>query len=131
MTPFDSLLWNVWLPRVRSCINNDWSPHESRPAIKLYETWSGFLPDFIRDNILDQLIIPKVQKAVADWNPRTATDSLRAIVFPWLPHVGLRLEEFMDDSRRKMKSVLRAWLVSEPIPTDLKAWKEVSPLMHR
>jgi tuftelin-interacting protein 11 len=62
MTPFESLLWNVWLPKVRSSINNDWNPSTPQPAVRLYETWSTFLPPFIRDNFLDQLILPKVTK---------------------------------------------------------------------
>lgn len=125
MTPFESLLWNVWLPKVRTSINNDWNPENPQLAVKLYEAWSSFLPLFIRDNLLDQLILPKVQKAVADWNPRRAKVSLQAIVFPWLPHVGLRLEEVVGDARRKIKSLLRSWTVEEPIPADLIAWKDV------
>lgn len=124
MTPFESLLWNVWLPRVRTSINNDWSPENPQPAVRFYEAWATFLPPFIRDNILDQLILPKVHKGVADWNQKKHT-SLRAIVFPWLPHVGLRLEDFVGDARRKVKSLLRSWVVGEDIPTDLVAWKGV------
>jgi tuftelin-interacting protein 11 len=126
MTPFESLLWNVWLPKVRTCINNDWSPKDPQPAVKLYETWSSFLPAFIRDNFLDQLVLPKVQKAVADWNPQKDNVSLQALVFPWLPHVGLRLEDLMGDARRKVKSLLRTWAIEEEIPTDLVSWKDVS-----
>ncbi|KAJ7203945.1 GC-rich sequence DNA-binding factor-like protein-domain-containing protein [Mycena haematopus] len=118
MTPFESLLWNVWLPKVRTSINNDWSPQTPQPAVKLYEAWSSFLPPFIRDNLLDQLILPKVKKAVADWSPRHATVSLQSIVFPWLPHLGLR----MDD---KAKSLLRSWSASEEMPEDLAAWHEI------
>lgn len=128
MTPFESLLWNVWLPRVRSSINNEWSPEDAQPAVKLYEVWESFLPAFIRDNILDQLILPKVQKAVADWNPKRSTTSLRGLVFPWLPFVGLRMEDLMSDTRRKVKSMLRAWVAGEDIPDDLAAWRDVSLL---
>ncbi|PPQ73235.1 hypothetical protein CVT26_015038 [Gymnopilus dilepis] len=125
MTPFESLLWNVWLPKVRTAINNDWSADEPQPAVKLYEVWSTFLPPFIRDNMLDQLILPKVQKAVANWTAKQAKVSLQAIVFPWLPYVGLRLEEVVGDARRKIKSLLRSWVVDEPAPADLLAWREV------
>ncbi|KAF5315990.1 hypothetical protein D9758_018112 [Tetrapyrgos nigripes] len=125
MTPFESLLWNVWLPKVRTAINNEWSPKDPQPVVKLYEAWSTFLPPFIRDNMLDQLILPKVQKAVADWNAKLDEVSLQTIVFPWLPHVGLRLEDVIGDARRKVKSLLRSWTVGDRIPTDLKAWRDV------
>ena len=125
MTPFESLLWNGWLPRVRSCVNNDWDPREPHSAVELYEAWSTFLPPFIRDNFLDQLILPKVSKAVAEWNPRRDSTSLRTLVFPWLPHVGLRLEDLLGDARRKLKSLLRSWVVTDAVPADLSAWREV------
>ncbi|KAH9172952.1 TFP11-domain-containing protein [Lactarius sanguifluus] len=115
MTPFESLLWNIWLPRVRSSINNDWDPRVPQPAVRLYEAWSTFLPAFIRDNFLDQLILPKVSRSVADWSPRRSDMPLRTLVFPWLPHVGLRMEEFLGDARRKLKSLLRGWDIAEGV----------------
>jgi len=126
MTPFESLLWNIWLPKVRTSINNEWSPDLPRQAVKLYEVWSSFLPLFIRDNLLDQLILPKVQKAVADWNSKNATASLQSIVFPWLPYIGLRIEDIVGDARRKIKNLLR---VEEDMPTDLVAWRDVRLLL--
>jgi tuftelin-interacting protein 11 len=125
MTPFESLLWTVWLPKVRSSINNDWDPMQPQPAVKLYEAWASFLPPFIRDNVLDQLIIPKIQKTVASWNARGDV-SLQSIVFPWLPHVGLRMDEFVADPLRKVKNMLRSWRVEEGVPKELLAWKNVS-----
>ncbi|KAE9388629.1 TFP11-domain-containing protein [Gymnopus androsaceus JB14] len=121
MTLFKSLLWNVWLPKVRTAINNEWSPKAPQPALKLYEAWSTFLPLFIRDNMLDQLILPKVQKAVADWNAKLDQVLLQTIVFPWLPHVGL----FVGDARRKLKSLLRIWILlaqfTKPVEARLMA----------
>ncbi|KAI1791848.1 TFP11-domain-containing protein [Ganoderma leucocontextum] len=128
MTPYESLLWNTWLPRVRSSLNNDWSPEDPGPAVRLYEAWSSFLPPFIRDNFFDQLVLPKVYKAVGDWSPRKSKVPLQRLVFPWLPHVGLRLEDVLGDARRKIKNVLRAWSTSEPIPQDLGVWKDVFDL---
>ncbi|KAH9851914.1 TFP11-domain-containing protein [Lenzites betulinus] len=125
MTPYESLLWNAWLPRVRSSLNNDWLPEEPLPAVRLYEAWSPFLPPFIRDNFFDQLVLPKLHKAVGEWSPRKSKVSLQKLVFPWLPHVGLRLEDVLGDARRKVKSILRAWVVSDAIPEDLGAWREV------
>ncbi|RXW22157.1 hypothetical protein EST38_g3707 [Candolleomyces aberdarensis] len=125
MTPFESLLWNVWLPKVRTAVNNEWSAEDASPAIKLYESWSSFLPQFIRDNMLDQLFLPKVQKAVANWNPKRSTVSLQSFVFPWLPHIGLRLDSVLDDARRKVKNILKSWIIGEGNPDDLHAWKDV------
>jgi tuftelin-interacting protein 11 len=125
MTPFESLLWNVWLPKVRTSINNEWDPCDCLPAIKLYETWASFLPPFVRDNMLDQLILPKLAKAVSEWNPKRSTVPLQSLVFPWLPHLGLRIESVLDDARRKVKSMLRAWGAADGLPEDLAVWRDV------
>ncbi|KAF9499348.1 TFP11-domain-containing protein [Pleurotus eryngii] len=130
MTPFESLLWNVWLPRVRSVLNNEWVPENPNPAIRLYEAWSSILPRYIRDNILDQLILPKVRRAVEMWKPKTGQEgdsyvSLKSLIFPWLPHLGLRLEDLLGDARRKVKGLLRSWAVGDPLPDDLDTWREV------
>ncbi|KAF9218977.1 TFP11-domain-containing protein [Gyrodon lividus] len=125
MTPFESLLWHVWLPKVRTSINNEWDPSNPTPVIKLYETWASFLPPFVRDNILDQLILPKLAKAVSEWNSKRSSVSLRSLVFPWLPHLGLRVEDVLDDARRKIKSTLRSWVVTDGLPRDLGVWRDV------
>ena len=125
MTPFESLLWNVWLPRVRTSINNEWDPCDPLPAIKLYETWASFLPPFIRDNMLDQLILPKLAKAVSEWNHNRTSIPLQSLVFPWLPHLGLRVDSVLDDARRKVKSMLRAWVAADGLPEDLAVWRDV------
>ena len=125
MTPYESLIWNAWLPKVRSALNNDWSPEKPQPAVQLYEAWSTLLPPFVRDNFFDQLILPKVHKAVGDWNPRKQHTRLHMIVFPWLPHIGPRSEDVLGDARRKVKSMLRHWTVADGPPEDLKDWKNV------
>lgn len=125
MTPFESLLWNVWLPKVRTSINNEWDPCDSSPAIKLYETWASFLPPFVRDNMLDQLILPKLAKAVSEWNHKRSSVPLQLLVFPWLPHLGLRVDSVLDDARRKVKSMLRTWVATDGILEDLAVWRDV------
>jgi tuftelin-interacting protein 11 len=35
------------------------------------------------------------------------------------------MEEFLGDARRKLKSVLRGWDITEGVPDDLPAWREV------
>jgi tuftelin-interacting protein 11 len=109
--------------------SNDWSPSIPSPVVKLYESWSSVLPQFIKDNILDQLILPKVASAISKWSPKRDEFSLQSMVFPWLPHVGLRMEAFVDEARRKIKSMLRSWSPNEGVPKDMLPWKDVGPLL--
>jgi len=50
---------------------------------------------------------------------------LHAIIFPWLPHVGLRVEEVLGDARRKLKSQMRGWTPIDGVPPDILVWKDV------
>lgn len=116
-----SLGFDRWFPP-----SNEWSATQPQALIQLLEAWSDVLPQFVWDNVLDQLILPKVQKAIMDWNPRRDSTALHSLLFPWLPHVGLRLEQVVGDARRKVKSLFRAWKVEDGVLEDLMAWKNVS-----
>ena len=74
---------------------------------------------------MDQLILPKISTAISNWSSRRSEVSLQSIVFPWLPHVGLRMETFIDEARRKVRSMMRSWTPSEGVPKDFLPWKEV------
>ena len=124
MTAWESVLWNLWLPKVRSTINNDWDALHPRAAIHLIESWEPILPAFIRDNILDQLILPKVRKAVDEWDTKRQTVSLYKIVWPWFSVLGERMDEILEASKRRIRSVLRHWVVKDGIPKELSRWKK-------
>jgi len=124
MTAWESVLWNLWLPKVRSTINNDWDALHPRAAIHLIESWEPILPAFIRDNILDQLVLPKVRKAVEEWDTRKQSVSLYKIVWPWFSVLGERMDEILEASMRRIRSVLRHWVVKDGIPKELSRWKK-------
>ena len=112
-------------------LSNDWDATDAAPAVALFEAWLNLIPPFIQDNILDQLILPKVQRAMSDWKPRrSASGSLHSIVFAWLPFVGLRMEELLGDAKRRVKSLFRSVEISKGVPPELLLWKSVRPHLH-
>ena len=124
MTPYESLIWNCWLPRVRASLINEWNANEPHIAVKIIDNWYPILPKFVFDNVMDQLILPKVQKSVDDWKP-SHPKPLHAFIFPWLPFVQDRLSQVLDSSKRKLRSWLKGWQVEEGLPIDLLNWKNV------
>lgn len=128
MSPYETLMWTVWLPKIRSSINNAWSPSNPHPAVQLYTSWLPLLPAFVRDNILDQLILPKVSSAIAEWSPsavkRETAPQLHTLVFPWLEHAGERMEMVMDESKRKIRAWLKAWKARDGVPKGIAAWRD-------
>jgi tuftelin-interacting protein 11 len=95
----------------------------------LYDSWAPILPRFLRDNVLDQLILPKVAKAVADWQPHrkaAASATLHGIVFPWLEHAGMeRMDEIIDEAKRKVRRWLKNWRTRDGVPAGLDVWRDV------
>lgn len=131
MTPFESLLWHIWMPRVRGALNNDWKPHHPRAAVALLSTWKPLLPRYIWDNILDQILLPKLMSTVRDWEPRTARASLHYILFPWLEMLDDRNQDLLAEARRRIRASLKTIKLDKPIskdedpsPSSLAKWKE-------
>lgn len=56
--------------------------------IELLETWLPLLPGWILENLLDQLILPRLQAEVEGWNPLTDTMPIHSWLHPWLPLMG-------------------------------------------
>lgn len=43
------------------------------------------LPNWILENILDVLVLPKLTLEVEEWNPLTDTVPIHTWIHPWLP----------------------------------------------
>jgi tuftelin-interacting protein 11 len=109
--------------------SNSWDPKDPEPASTLYASWAPILPLFLRDNVLDQLILPKVAKAVAEWQPHRMPNegaTLHGLIFPWLEHAGLeRMDEIIGEAKRRVRHWLRVWRARDGVPVGLDAWREV------
>ncbi|PLW10014.1 hypothetical protein PCASD_24268 [Puccinia coronata f. sp. avenae] len=143
MTAYESLIWNDWLPKIRSAVNV-WSPYQSEKMIRLYTSWKSILPQFVHDNFLDQLVVPKLLTWIGNWDfreqsedfestrPNSKRVSLHLFVFPWLELVGpYRSELIMAEVKLKLLAWLNAWKytsvesVEESLMIqDLMVWKK-------
>ena len=54
------------------------------------------LPHWIMGNILEQLVLPKLQHEVEEWNPLTDTMPIHAWLHPWLPLMGKHLTVYIS-----------------------------------
>lgn len=127
MTPFESVLWNVWMPKIRYAFTAEWDAADPAPAIALVEAWKDILPLFLLENILEQLVIPKLQRAVREWTPRRSRVGLHVLLLPWLPLCERRLDTVLAEARQQWRSALTAWRVADGIPAELVYWKPVFP----
>lgn len=85
---YHRLVWEVWMPFVRQTVINGWSARDCDPLIELIENWMPIIPQWIMNNVLDQLIFPRLHTEVENWNPLTDTMPIHSWLHPWLPLMG-------------------------------------------
>uniref|UniRef100_A0A1I7RQT8 G-patch domain-containing protein n=2 Tax=Bursaphelenchus xylophilus TaxID=6326 RepID=A0A1I7RQT8_BURXY len=111
---FDLLLWEGWMPQMRRAVLR-WDARTNSPQMNsVLASWSSLLPPWMVDNMFDQLILPKIEEKVAEWNPVTDEIPLDEWLIPWNEMLGHRLLDVYSNVRQKMGIALRRW-----IPTDL------------
>uniref|UniRef100_A0A1B6D3D3 G-patch domain-containing protein n=4 Tax=Clastoptera arizonana TaxID=38151 RepID=A0A1B6D3D3_9HEMI len=111
--PFHRLLWDAWMPSIRIAVNA-WQCRNCDVMIELLETWIPILPGWILDNILQQLILPRLQHDVEEWNPLTDTVPIHKWIHPWVPLLGKHLSTIIFPIiRHKLSSALVSWHPSD------------------
>ncbi|XP_036382847.1 tuftelin-interacting protein 11 [Megalops cyprinoides] len=125
MDPYHRLLWEVWVPVMRSTVSQ-WQPRNVGPMVDCVESWAPLLPLWILDHLLEQLIFPRLQREVENWNPLTDTVPIHSWLHPWLPLLQGRLEPLYPPIRSKLAHALQRWHPSDgSARLILQPWKEV------
>ncbi|KAI9673218.1 MAG: hypothetical protein M1817_003081 [Caeruleum heppii] len=136
-TPYETMLFTFWLPKVREIIVNDWDVHDAAPMISLIEAWKDILPPFIFANVIDELIVQRLSAAVTEWSPRmTQKKRQNALpphiwLFPWLQYLDEHHTDpaspngLLADVKRKFRVVLDSWDLSKGVIDGLDKWQEV------
>lgn len=125
MDPYHRLLWEVLVPVMRTCVSS-WQPRVVVPMVDCVEVWAPILPLWILDHLLEQLILPRLQREVDNWNPLTDTVPIHSWLHPWLPLLQSRLEPLYPPIRSKLANALQRWHPSDTSARlILQPWKDV------
>ena len=108
LEPYDGLVWNSWMPALRGLIGQ-WPCKEAQPMVDLLDRWEPLVPEWIMENILDQLIMPRIQSEVDAWNPLTDVIPIHTWIHPWLPRLHDRLELVYPTIRQKIAQWIMQW----------------------
>lgn len=96
------------------------------PLIEVLETWLPVLPSWIMENILDQLVLPRLLQEVENWNPLTDTMPIHSWLHPWLPLMKDKLEPLYAPIRHKIANALTNWHPSDAsAKVILQPWVKV------
>ncbi|KKK20044.1 hypothetical protein AOCH_005313 [Aspergillus ochraceoroseus] len=141
-SPYETMIYTLWLPRVRSALLNDWDVFDPSPATTLIVSWKDILPQFVYANVLDQLVVPKLTSGLKSWKPSSrrsgsssSSSSQRDSRFPWWLFTWLQyLDErhtnpkqatgLLSDAKRKFRTVLDTWDLSAGPIRGLDLWRD-------
>ncbi|XP_068019378.1 tuftelin-interacting protein 11 [Melanerpes formicivorus] len=122
---FHRLMWEIWMPCVRTIVAQ-WQPRNCGAMVDFLDSWVNVVPIWMLENILDQLVFPKLQKEVESWNPLTDTVPIHSWIHPWLPLMQARLEPLYSPIRNKLANALQKWHPSDSsAKLILQPWKDV------
>ena len=124
---YNILLWEVWMPIVRNHLVKWPSMRHCDEVISFLESWKCLIPDWLMDNIFEQIILPKIQKEVEEWDPLTDTVPIHSWLHPWLPLMqDQNLEHIYAPIRLKLAKALTNWHPSDSsAKLILQPWKNV------
>ncbi|MCJ1401257.1 hypothetical protein MMC11_004469 [Xylographa trunciseda] len=135
---YETLIYTLWLPPVRTAITTTWDPQDPTPLTTLLTTWRPLLPAFIISNLTEQLIIPRLTTTLSAWKPHHKrqhhqSPAPHTWLFPWLPHLPPHHTDLTYPSSllTTIKQKLRSLISSHPIPTGpptyLPPWQPLLP----
>ncbi|KAL4881999.1 GC-rich sequence DNA-binding factor-like protein-domain-containing protein [Aspergillus karnatakaensis] len=139
-SPYETMIYTLWLPRVRSALLNDWDVFHPSPATTLIVSWKELLPPFVYANVLDQLVVPKLTSGLKSWKPKRSSSSSSATsqqnsrvpwwLFTWLQYLDERHTNpkqatgLLSDAKRKFRTVLDTWDLSAGPIRGLDLWRD-------
>ncbi|XP_011690274.1 PREDICTED: tuftelin-interacting protein 11-like isoform X3 [Wasmannia auropunctata] len=82
--------------------------------INFFQQFKPLLPNWILENILDTLVLPKLTLEVEEWNPLIEIVPIHTWIHPWLLLLQNRLDTLIYPIiRRKLESALGGWHPSD------------------
>lgn len=103
--PYTALVSDVVLPPLRAATTS-WEPRDPEPLLTFLETWEPLLPRAALSHILDMLVMPRLRRAVGEWEPVKESVPIHAWLHPWLPYLGTALTELYPSIRQKLSKAL-------------------------
>ncbi|KAK1149452.1 hypothetical protein N8T08_006675 [Aspergillus melleus] len=139
-SPYETMIYTLWLPRVRSALLNEWDVFDPTPATSVIVAWKELLPSFVYANVLDQLVVPKLTNGIKEWKPRSSSrrhpsSSQHSSRFPWwlftwLQYLGERHTDpkqatgLLSDAKRKFRVLLDTWDLSRGLVSGIELWRD-------
>ena len=130
-TPYETLMYTLYLEAVRLAITSSWSPYEPKPLLALLEAWLPLLPPFVPSVLFQQTILPRLMSAIQSWKPSSRIEPPHLWLFDWLPHLppsqtsSTSSTGLLNTLRVRFRSLLRSCSIEEGPPKWLMPWQSL------
>lgn len=135
---YDNLLYHIWYPKIRHVLQDEWTPDHPSTAILLLEEWSPILPTFIKTQIYEESIIPRLIRAIKKWKPASyyTSSSKRkeysfppphVWIFPWFQYLSQNnIISIIKEVKARYEYLIRDWRPTDESPLEgLSQWREI------
>ncbi|KAI4160469.1 MAG: hypothetical protein LQ342_005702 [Letrouitia transgressa] len=132
-TPYETMLYTLFLPPIRSAVTNDWDPTDASPLLTLIQTWQPLLPAFIFTALTHNLIPTRLTTLLSAWkstrppSKRHPQPSPHTYIFPWLPYLPYQHTSpthptgLIATLKAKAKNLLQSYPLDYPPPQPFAA----------
>ncbi|KAE9555814.1 hypothetical protein FO519_001028 [Halicephalobus sp. NKZ332] len=123
---FDRCLWEAWMPAIRQAALKWDVKMDSDRMLDVVLTWMPILPDWIVDNLLEQVIAPRIKEQVDAWSPTVDEIPIHSWLLPWHSVLGHRLTAVYPIIRMKLAKSLKEWIATDSSAIGVvRPWKDV------
>ncbi|XP_050443054.1 tuftelin-interacting protein 11 [Adelges cooleyi] len=110
---FQTLIWQAWVPQVQKACGQ-WKCRDFNCMLRLIEQSVEVIPSWIVIQVLESMILPKIQTEVEQWDPLTDLVPIHVWIHPWLPYLSKHFETVVYPTlRQKLSVALNAWHPSD------------------
>lgn len=125
---YEKILWIIWLPAVRrDILSVDSIKTSCLEIINFIELWKPLLPNWMCENLMATIVMPRIQTEVDSWDPLSDPIPIHSWIHPWLPMTQDHdWDSIFITIRRKLSQALVAWHPSDSSARlILEPWKHV------
>ena len=103
---YKNMIYCVWYPTVKDCIENKWDPRQPESMINFLAEWKSVLPENVYKNVIHHLLIPKIVAAIELSNPLIDVHPLHTWIHPWLPILDQDMKLIFTAVSKKFSQIL-------------------------
>jgi tuftelin-interacting protein 11 len=123
----ETVIEDVTLSPIINCILNEWEVYKPKNCIKLFECLADVISRPIYENIVNSILIPKLVKAINDWNTYSVGNPLHDWILPWQKVLSNQIDLILPSVMKKLSSVLNTLSVDDINLLDfLIPWKKIA-----